>query len=100
MNSIRLPEASGQLAAEIYNHLLKSIAQERANRSPTRHCDWRFKPPQRPPQLEARLRAYWGEVFKDRLAALDAEWAEPRAITPVTSDSTSEGNDVFIQQIG
>ncbi len=97
--SITTSELGGQLAAEIYNRLLKSARSELNGAHLPRRCDWRFRPPQRPPHAEAALRAYWGEVFKDKLKALDTEWSEPRLsvvmnnTTPTEADNGSQKTD-------
>lgn len=91
--SITNSELGGQLAAEIYNRLLKSARSELKSAHVSRHCDWRFHPPQRSPQVEATLRAYWGELFKDKLKALDTEWAEPRLPVVIANPSAKEGDD-------
>lgn len=91
--SITTSELGGQLAAEIYNRLLRSARSELNSAHVSRHCDWRFHPPQRPPQAEAALRAYWGELFKDKLKALDTEWSEARLTVVINNSSATEGDD-------
>lgn len=52
--------------------------------------------PPLPPEAQAAIRAYWGSLFKEEIAALDAEWAAPRTTTPITSDTKPESvNDSF-----
>lgn len=97
--SIDSSDPGGQIATEVYHRLLKMVRSEMSGLSSIpRRQNWRFQPPQRSPQTEAALRAYWGEVFKPELTALEAEWAAPRDITPITSDTTSEEKNVFVKQ--
>ena len=94
--SINQSSSGGQLAAEVYKELLNIFKHEMSNHtSPARTCNWRFQPPQRTAKAEAALRAYWGDIFKENLAALDAEWAEPRTATLITQDAstTETAND-------
>lgn len=93
--SIRTEELGGQLAAEVYNQLLTIMRRElTTTHSQPRRQNWHFQPPQCSPAL----RAYWSDLYSDEIAALEKDWAEPRAITPITSDTTNEEHHVIGQQ--
>lgn len=93
--SISTTELGGQLAAEVYNQLLTIVRRElTTTHSQPRRQNWRFQPPQCSPALCA----YWSNLYSSELAALEKEWAEPRAITPITSDTPNEENHAISQQ--
>jgi hypothetical protein len=97
--SINPSNLSGQFAAEVYNELLNIVRREsRAAHHPPRRQQWSFRYPERSPQAEAAIRAYWGELFKNEIEALDLDWATPRQ--PALIADSLEGDDVSIQQAG
>lgn len=100
MSSIISPELSGQMAADVYKQLLKIVQRDARNMSrASQSCNWRFQPPERTPKANTAIRAYWGDLFKDEIKALDQEWATPRESTPITADVAPTGaDDVSIHQ--
>lgn len=87
--SITLPGGVGQLPAQVLNGLLSQVKRDyyqSLHRSELHRRAYHPAPP-RSKESEAAIRAYWGDLWKDEIAALETEWAEPRDITPITSDS-------------
>lgn len=93
--TITAPGAASQTATEFYKELLNIVRREAHNqRPPSPRQNWRFQAPEPNPQLSA----YWAELFKEEHAALAKDWAEPRIVTPITTDTLSEAEHVSIQQ--
>lgn len=90
--SINSPELVSQLAEQIANRLLNQLSGGLSSLPASRSQNWRFKPPQRSPETEAKLKAYWGEVFTPK--QWDTEWFTARDITPITAsiEETTNGH--------
>lgn len=71
--SIDSPELVGQLAEAIANRLLKQAGGGLSSLPASRRQNWRFQPPQRTPETEAMLRAYWDDVLSARRQQRAAE---------------------------
>lgn len=73
--NIATQELVSQLAEQIAHKLLNRPTG-RLSDIPARRQNWRFQPPQRTPETEALLRAYWDDVLSARRARRAAEEEE------------------------
>lgn len=74
-----------QVRTEFYRTMCRSELHRRGNQ-PT-------KP--RSPEAEKALREYWGNLWKEEIAALDAEWAAQREPAPIIHTSEATENVVI-----
>ncbi len=82
---------ASQLAREISSQILSELKLALMPKLPHRQRqDWRFKPPQPNPALEA----YWHSVFKEKIEELDAEWADMKP-TRLNPNLPNEDDYVF-----
>src|SRR6185369_2127959 len=42
-----------------------------------------------PEEAEAKIRAYWHDLFRHEIAAMEAEWAEPRVPSTIIQHDTN-----------